>query len=274
MTTSDLVRGVVQVINEDVLDNTDTVQAVLSFDDRTVPQPVNKIYFAFLIGQDKVSLLEEETQNACRLTRLTISMNCYAPPGENAIEIAAQAEAVLDKVNERYSGIMQGYEIGTATLDDYLKALKVPCSMFFRFEQCPAFQISDSVILPFADFYCKTHVLDQTVHLSPAEREKLNQPFVTGSYVGLGPYNPVTVLLGFAPRLVLVFPQDAPFSETDSAHNTQLWRAAAAVSGLFDSAITLLQTGFRVTQPETISFDASVRSLNERNQVYGYAAFR
>ena len=274
MTTSNLVRGIVRLINEQVLDNTDTVEAVLSFDDRAVPQPLTKIYFAFLIGQDRVTLLEDETRSACQLTKLTISMNCYAPPGENAIEIAAQAEAVLERVNEHYSGIMQGYEIGTAALDDYLKALKIPCSMFFRFEQCPAFEMTDSVILPFADFFCKTHVLDRSVHLSVAERERLNEPFVTGSYIGLGPYNPVTVSLSFAPRLVLVFAADAPFAETDTVHNTLLWRAAASAAGQADSALTLLQTGFRVTQPETIPFDTAVRSLNEANRSYCYAAFR
>ena len=146
--------------------------------------------------------------------------------------------------------------------------------MFFRFEQCPAFQISGSVILPFADFFCKTHVLDSSVHLSVSEREKLNEPFVTGSYVGLGPYNPVTVPLAFAPQLVLIFPHDAPFAETDTLHNTLLWRASAAAPGLSDSAITLLQTGFRVTQPDTIPFDGSIRSLNEANRIYCYAAFR
>ncbi len=274
MTTSNLVREIVRLINEQVLESTDSVEAVLSFDDRTVPQPVGKIYFAFLIGQDKVTLLEDETQNACQLTKLTISMNCYAPPGENAIEIASQAEAVLDKVNEHYSGIMQGYQIGTAALDDYLKALKVPCSMFFRFEQCPAFQITGSVILPFADFFCKTHVLDGSVHLTVAEREKLNEPFVTGSYVGLGVYNPVTVTLAFAPRLVLIFPQNAAFAAHDTARNTLLCYAAAAAPGTTDSAVTLLQTGFRVTQPDTIPFDSSVRTLNEANRVYCYVAFR
>ncbi len=274
MTTANLVREIVTLINEDVLESTDTVEAVLSFDDRTVPQPVDKIYFAFLIGQDHVTLLDDGTQNACQLTQLTVSMNCYAPQGENAIEIAAHAEAVLSKVNETYSGIMQGYEIGTAALDDYLKALKVPCRMFFRFEQCPAYQISESVILPFADFFCKTHVLDSTLHLSSADREKLNAPFAFGTYVGLGAYNPVTVALAFAPKLVLLFPQNAAFAEIDAQHNTLLCRAGAAVTGTADSLITLQQAGFRVSQPDTIPYDSSIRSLNEANKTYCYVAFR
>ena len=274
MTTANLVREIVSLINEDVLEDTDTVEAVLSFDDRTVPQPVDKIYFAFLIGQDNVSLLEDGTQNACQLTQLTISMNCYAPPGENAIEVAAHAEDVLSKVNETYSGIMQGYEIGTAAIDDYLKALKVPCKMLFRYEQCPAYQISESVILPFADFFCKTHVLDTSLHLTAAERQKLSEPFVAGTYVGLGAYNPVTVTLAFAPKLVLIAPQNAPFAELDAVHNTLLCRAAVAATGVTDSLIALQSGGFTVTQPETIPFDSALRSLNEANRTYLYVAFR
>lgn len=274
MTTANLVREIVTMINTQVLDDLDTVEAVLSFDDRTVPQPLTKIYFAFLIGQDTVSLLEDSTEFACQLTDLTISMNCYAPPGENAIEIAAHAEAVLGKVNEHYSGLMTGYEIGTAAIDDYLKALKVPCRMFFRFEQCPAFQVSDSVILPFADFMCKTHVTDETLHLSAAEREQLATPFASGTYVGLGAYNPVTVALPFAPRAVLLFPvNDAPIA-LDAAHNTFLCRTAVAASGVSDSLVTLQSGGFRVTQPETIPYDSAIRSLNEQNRTYGYLALR
>ena len=274
MTTANLVRNIVTMINEQVLDNTDTVEAVLSFDDRTVPQPLTKIYFAFLIGQDTVSLLEDGTQFACQKTDLTISMNCYAPPGENAIEIAAHAEAVLGKVNEAFAGLMSGYEIGTAAIDDYLKALKVPCRMFFCFEQCPAFQVSDSVILPFADFFCKTHVTDAALHLSADERERVNTPFAAGTYVGLGAYNPVTVTLPFAPRVLLVFPvNDAPFS-LDTVHNTFLCRTAVAATGVSDSLVALQSGGFRVTQPETVPYDSSIRSLNEANRTYGYVAFR
>ena len=274
MTTANLVREIVRMINEDVLEDTETVEAVLSFDDRTVPQPLTKIYFAFLIGKDNVSLLEDSTQFACQQTDLTITMNCYAPPGENAIEIAAQAEAVLGKVNENYSGLMSGYEIGTAAIDDYLKALKVPCQMFFHFEQCPAFQISDSIVLPFADFFCKTHVTDSTIHLSPSERERINTPFSAGTYVGLGAYNPVTVPLLFTPRAVLLFPVNAASVELDTTHNTLLCRTAVAATGVTDSLIALQSYGFRVTQPETIPYDSSIRSLNEANRTYGYVAFR
>ncbi len=274
MTTANLVREIVTMINTQVLDDLDTVEAVLSFDDRTVPQPLTKIYFAFLIGEDTVSLLEDSTQYACQMTDLTISMNCYAPPGENAIDIAAHAEAVLGKVNENYAGLMTGYEIGTAAIDDYLKALKVPCRMFFKFEQCPAFQISDSVILPFADFMCKTHVMDTTLHLSAAEREQISTPYAVGTYVGLGAYNPVTVTLSFTPRAVLIFPvNDAPFS-LDTAHNTFLCRTAVAAAGVSDSLITLQSGGFRVSQPETVPYDSAIRSLNEQNRTYGYVAFR
>ena len=121
---------------------------------------------------------------------------------------------------------------------------------------------------------CKTHVTDETLHLSAAEREQLATPFASGTYVGLGAYNPVTVALPFAPRAVLLFPvNDAPIA-LDAAHNTFLCRTAVAASGVSDSLVTLQSGGFRVSQPETIPYDSAIRSLNEQNRTYGYLALR
>ena len=84
----------------------------------------------------------------------------------------------------------------------------------------------------------------------------------------------MTVTLPFAPRVLLVFPvNDAPFS-LDTAHNTFLCRTAVAATGVSDSLVALQSGGFRVTQPETIPYDSSIRSLNEANRTYGYVAFR
>ena len=87
-------------------------------------------------------------------------------------------------------------------------------------------------------------------------------------------YNPVTVTLAFAPKLVLIAPQNAPFAELDAVHNTLLCRAAVAATGVTDSLIALQSGGFTVTQPETIPYDSAIRSLNEANRTYFYVAFR
>ena len=158
MTTSELISGIVGFVNNQVIEDPSICEALLSFDDRAVPAPLTKYYFAFLIGQDKVDLQNIGTEECCQRTQITVSMNCYAPPGESAIGVCSYAERVLERINIEYAGLMGSYEIGTAVIDDYLKALKIPCKLHFQYEQCPAFNISGTVLRPYADFLCKTHV--------------------------------------------------------------------------------------------------------------------
>ena len=172
MTTGQLIRGIVDYINTTLIDDPDDCEAILSFDDRTVPAPLDKYYFAFLIGSDDVSVENIDTEDCCQLVKMTVSMNCYAPPGESAIAVCAYAENILEGVNAQYSGMMHGYTIGKAVIDSYLKALKIPCEMHFRYEQCPAFNVSTSVLRPYADFLCRTHVTDSTLHLASGDRDR------------------------------------------------------------------------------------------------------
>ena len=274
MTTTELISGIVNFVNRDVIDDSSVCEALLSFDDRAVPAPLTKYYFAFLIGQDKVDLQNVDTVDCCQRTRITVSMNCYAPPGESAIGVCAYAERVLEQINIQYAGMMGGYEIGTAVIDDYLKALKIPCKLEFQYEQCPAFNVSGTVLLPFADFLCKTHVNDSSIHLSPADRARLSAPFVCGSYTGLGAYNPATVNLGFRPMLVYAFPLNAPGVRLDTQNNTLMNRSDCAVLGFANDYIHISNTGFSVSAADAVQPNTAMRALNETGVTYGYIAVK
>ena len=274
MTTNTLVRGIVDFINNDIIDDSDDCEALLSFDDRVVPAPLTKMYFAFLIGEDKVNIINSDTEDCCQATEITVSMNCYAPPGESAIGVCSYAEDVLERVNAEYAGLMSGYKIGEAVIDDYLKALKIPCEMYFRYEQCPAFNVSDSVIRPFADFLCKTHVVDTAVHLSLEERNWIAEPIVCGTYLGLGRYNEVPVYLGFRPKLVIIFPQDDSAVAMDNVYNTVKCYFDIVFPGAVNSRVRLTSSGFTVSQGESTPVDSSFRVLGEENRIYNYIAFK
>ncbi len=274
MTTTNLINGIVNFVNDTVIEDSAVCEALLSFDDRAVPAPLTKFYFAFLIGQDKVDLENIDTEECCQRTQITVSMNCYAPPGESAIGVCAYAEQVLDRVIAEYAGLMGSYEIGTAVIDDYLKALKIPCKLHFRFEQCPAFNVSGTIIRPYADFLCKTHVNDTAVHLSPADRARISAPFVCGTYNGLGPLNTVTISLGFRPLLVYVFALNAPAVKLDSNYNTLLNFTDCAVVGLSNDYIHITAGGFTVTAEDSMHYNTAMRALNESGVTYGYLAVK
>ena len=274
MTTTELINGIVSFVNRDVIDDPDVCEALLSFDDRAVPAPLTKFYFAFLIGQDKVDLQNVDTVDCCQRTQITVSMNCYAPPGESAIGVCAYAENVLDQINIQYAGMMGGYEIGTAVIDDYLKALKIPCKLHFQYEQCPAYDVSGTVLLPYADFLCKTHVNDNSVHLSPADRARISTPFICGTYTGLGAYNPATVTLGFRPTVVFVYPLNDVAVKLNTSYNTLMNFSDCAVSGFSNSYIQITNTGFSVSAADAMQSNTSMRTLNETGVVYGYIAVK
>ena len=274
MTTTELINGIVNFVNNTVIQDSTVCEALLSFDDRAVPAPLTKFYFAFLIGQDKVDLQNVGTEECCQCTQITVSMNCYAPPGESAIGVCAYAEQVLDRINIEYAGMMSSYEIGTAVIDDYLKALKIPCKLHFRYEQCPAYNVSGTVLLPYADFLCKTHVNDPGVHLSAADRARIAAPFVAGVYNGLGAYNPVTVSLGFQPSLVYVFALNTAAVKLNGTYNTLLCYSDCAVLGLANDYITIGNSGFSVAAADAMQYNTSMRALNESGVTYAYIAVK
>lgn len=274
MTTAQLIRGIVNHINTHLISDPSECEAILSFDDRTVPAPLDKYYFAFLIGTDHVSVENVGTTDCCQLVKMDVSMNCYAPPGESAIAVCAYAENILEGVNAQYAGTMSGYTIGQAVIDSYLKALKIPCEMHFQFEQCPAFNISDSILRPFADFLCKTHVNDSSIHLSQSERRWISEPFAVGIYHGLGAYNDVSVTLGFSPRFLAVFPADAPAATVDSANNITKCSFDFCCPGVTNHCLTLTASGFIVHQATSASPNSSIRTLNENGVTYAYFAVK
>lgn len=274
MTTNTLVRGIVDFINESVITDPGVCEALLSFDDRAVPAPLTKLYFAFLIGEDKVDILNVNTEDCCQRTEITVSMNCYAPPGESAIGVCSYAEEALERVNAQYAGTMSGYKIGEAVIDDYLKALKIPCEMYFCYEQCPAFNVTGSIIHPFADFLCKTHVNDTTLHMSLQERDRLAEPFVCGTYLGLGQYNQIPVYVGFKPSLLIIFPQDDSWVGFDSAYNTVKCYFDIIFKGGENSRVGLTASGFTVYAGQSSTSGSSQRVLGEQNRIYNYIAFK
>lgn len=274
MTTTELISGIVNFVNREVIDDPSVCEALLSFDDRAVPAPLTKYYFAFLIGQDKVNLQNVDTVDCCQRTQITVSMNCYAPPGESAIGVCAYAEQVLEQINIQYAGLMGGYEIGTAVIDDYLKALKIPCKLQFRYEQCPAFDVSGTILRPFADFLCKTHVNDNSVHLSPEDRARLSAPVVCGSYTGLGAYNPVTITLGFRPMAVFVFPLNSAGVKLNTGYNTLLNYSDCAILGFSNDYIHFTSSGFSVSAADAMQSNTAMRALNESGVSYGYIAVK
>lgn len=202
MKTDSLLSNLVEKTN--ALTTVADIRAVLSYSGTPVHSPIEKVTFAFMTCENYATHFLDENEECCRKTIIEVSMNCYAPRKSSAKDVIAKAEAVLDALCDAYAGEMKTYLLGKGEIDDDTKTLKIPCKLIFEYEACPAYATENSVLRPFAQFLCKTHVNDETMHLTTQEKSFLMMPFVVGRYTGDGTETR-EISLGESPMAILIF---------------------------------------------------------------------
>ena len=270
MKTDDLVSKIVTKINTDMTD-IENIEAVLSYTGSKIRAPIKKIYLSFMTGENNVSHYYDETEKCCRLNKISVSMNCYSPSNLAAQEVIAKAEEVLDRLCDYFDGYMIGYKLEEAGLDDDSKAVKIPCSLYFRYESCPAYDIADSPLVPYADFMCKVHVKNQNVHLTESEKEFLQHPVITGRYVGSGAEDR-EVYLGFRPKMLILYEIGSQLFAYNAVDGEVHYRFAVCCSSGNARGVTLTSTGFKISKSVSVKADGAICELNELLLNYAYIA--
>ena len=205
MQTNELITELIAKINSYSVEG-ESFEAVFAYDGRVSPVPIDKTYIAFSTNGTSVSFFDDENAETCKRTCVTIGVDFYSSPQRRARDIYALLENVMDRLMVEYAGRMTDYRAGELKIDDKLRLIRLPCSMSFSFEQCPAFAAGGDVILPFADFFCRTHVEDENVHLSPAEKSFVSSPYVTGTFSGSGEQSK-SIVLGFRQVPIRMLPE-------------------------------------------------------------------
>lgn len=270
MKSDALVCEIVEKINNEMAD-IENIEAVLSYSGSCVRSPIKKTYLSFMTGENHVSHYYDETEKCCRLNEISISMNCYAPSNLAAETVIAKAEDVLDRLCDYYEGEMIGYKLEKARLDDDAKAVKIPCTLIFRYESCPAYDVADSVLVPYADFMCKSHVKNTNVHLSEKEKEFVKAPVTTGRYVGSGAEER-EIYLGFRPKMLIVYEIGSQLFTFDAVNSEVHYRFAICGAGGNARGLTLTATGFKISEAIAVKAEGAVCELNELLLNYAYIA--
>ncbi|MCI9274086.1 MAG: hypothetical protein HFE39_09075 [Clostridiales bacterium] len=117
------------------------------------------------------------------------------------------------------------------------------------------------------------HLEDSQLHLSQQDRTALSSPFVVTLLGGTGDASRNHVL-PFAPRLVLVYLRNAPFSRYDADRGCTVCNAAAAGSGSKSGGIALNGTTLTLTQSQSVPEDHIFYNLNANGGQYACVAFR
>ena len=204
-----------QIIDEMIEDINNTLKpencdAIRGFDTKELPIPLKKIYLSLVPEKNTISYFESDNKEFCQKNEVTIRMTCFSPLICLASDTHILLEEVLTFLNEKYITEISGYTIGETEYDDEVKSFRIICKIYYKRESCPAPDSqNESVTVP-QNFFCKTHVNDKNIHVTAAEHEKYNEPFVTGTYTGHGYDIEKTINLGFRPKVLFIFRQGYP----------------------------------------------------------------
>ncbi len=135
---------------------------------------------------------------------------------------------------------------------------------------CPA-QSTDENFASFLDkeLLCGSHIRNSSIHVTPEDKVKWNDPFITGTYFGDGE-STQAVPLGFRPSFVIVFVPGLPAVRVNFTSSTAKTYLAMGLSNSTSGIITS-ETGFRV---QTGTLGGATLALNEMGTAYCYIAFR
>lgn len=127
--------------------------------------------------------------------------------------------------------------------------------------------VSDNTII---DTQLGGHLANSAIHVSAAEKEKLNEPFITMMYSGTGE-SQRTIPLDFHPKIVFIYRRNVPFVSYSNGVNVV--NAACGVYGQGTSAgISITSSGVQINEAEASS--GIKMNLNENYAQYTLIAFK
>lgn len=246
------------------------VQKAVPLKKVTVAVGITEISIDDSFEEDGEEVLEENEY--CRKANIKIRFSIHAPyslGGEachNAFADITDCLVFASGLNIIESGC------GYITADRDTDALVLPAYAVISANLCPA-DTTDLVFPSFADktLLCGSHIRNNAIHLSSAQREYLEEPYVTGVYTGLGD-SARTVNLGFKPGVLIVFAGGIPFMVTGGTYDNVYLGIAAGDSGSI--GLTLTSNGFRVNNGDSYAVSTSSPRLNEAGVTYTYIAFK
>ena len=122
------------------------------------------------------------------------------------------------------------------------------------------------------DLLCGTHIGDGDIHLTSAQRERVDAPFRAGTYMGTGAAS-LSINIGAKPCAVFVSALDMPPVYTNfSAATAQIYFGFAAANSGNSIGITLTNTGFTLHTGGSYTVGTTSAALNTAGYQYMYFA--
>lgn len=208
----------------------------------------------------------------CRTAIVTLRFSIHAPYSLGGIACHEAFADIIDCLT-----FDSGLEITTSGCDAISEdrdtdAFVLKAHAEVKSVMCPAAE-TDLVFPSFSDktLLCGTHIRDENIHLTEAQRTFLEQPYVSGRYLGTGTATR-TVDVGFEPTEVVVTAGEYPPLVTGDGMN-ECYSATAVQSG-GSMGVELTETGFRVFNGDSRAIAGCKPMMNETGLSYIYLCRR
>ena len=119
------------------------------------------------------------------------------------------------------------------------------------------------------------HINDQTVHITAADRAKIDAPYVVEYVTGTGAAS-VDHTLSFSPQWVLVYMDGSPFNEYDSVNDYTICSGGIVCSDFIGATpgISLNGTTLTLSQSQTTATNGVFHNFNKSGEQYVIIAFK
>ena len=213
-----------------------------------------------------------ERQEYCRSAALRLRLGIHVPFSEGGDRCHEIFTLVLDMLTFASDLNLRSSGCGEVTAHRDTDAFVMEAFADVAADFCPAVStgLQLSSFLP-KELLCGSHIGNSGIHLSGAQKERLDAPFRAGNYMGDGSASK-TVDIGAKPYAVFVgMPQMPPVHPNFSAASSQVYFGFATEHG-GSMGVELTSTGFRIRTGSGYSLGTTGPAMNAVGSQYVYFA--
>ncbi len=214
-----------------------------------------------------------ERQEYCRTAAIRLRLGVHVPFREGGSRCHDIFTLVLDMLTFASDLNLRSSGCGEITAHRDTDAFVMEAWADIAADFCPAESTGLALgsFLP-KDLLCGSHISNTDIHLSPAQKTRLDAPFRSGIYMGNGQASS-TIEVGIKPSAVFVASlQMPPVHPNFSAATTQVYFGFATASG-GSMGVELTASGFRLRMGSGYSLGTTSPGLNVSGAQYIYFAF-
>ncbi len=235
------------------------------------------------VGIESMEIVDSFTENDegvlveneyCRQAKIKLRLSIHAPYSQggeechdaftNIIDCLTFASG-LDIINSGCENIVSDRDTDAFVLSAWAMVNASLCPAATSSLEFPSFITKDLL--------CGSHMQNQNIHLTERQKDILDIPYETGSYIGNGKSSQ-TITTDFKPSIVVVVCNGLPLINIDFPNKKCYAYGGVGFERAGSIGLELTETGFKVKSSSTEPIDYVYPELNRLGFTFRYIAFK